>query len=299
LLKRTLIQISDPGTILSDLTGLQEMSNGSRDSYSREKRYERKDGSHVWCSVNVSLLRGPDPDCDCFVVVLHDISARKEIEEDLARTNELLTISQNAGGTGSFEWIVPENSLTWSQNHIDMFGLSSSGFDGSFAAWQKCVGADDLAKVEAEIQSAFLAAERTGTPSIELSWRTLPKNVGSLRVAAFHTIRAASLISWSASLSTPRSAAKGAPFRVIQRSAATNHLSSITTPRSLQQTKPGAPSFVPQKDGRFRELRYNAIRPEIRQVARMLAAGIITAQCAPRLNWKEPSNFWKNFVREG
>jgi PAS domain-containing protein len=155
LLKRTLIQISDPGTILSDLTGLQEMSNGSRDSYSREKRYERKDGSHVWCSVNVSLLRGPDPDCDCFVVVLHDISARKEIEEDLARTNELLTISQNAGGTGSFEWIVPENSLTWSQNHIDMFGLSSSGFDGSFVAWQKCVGADDLARVEAEIQSAF------------------------------------------------------------------------------------------------------------------------------------------------
>jgi PAS domain S-box-containing protein len=155
LLERTFIQISDPGTVVSDLTGLQEMLNGSRDSYSREKRYERKDGSHVWCSVNVSLLRGPDPECDCFVVVLHDISAGKEIEDDLARTNELLTISQNAGGTGSFEWIVPENSLTWSQNHINMFGLSSSGFDGSFAAWQKCLRPDDLPRVESEIQAAF------------------------------------------------------------------------------------------------------------------------------------------------
>jgi PAS domain S-box-containing protein len=155
LLQMTFMQLTDAGVVVKDLIGFQELLNGSRESYSREKRYLRKDGSHVWCNVDVSLLRSPDPECDCFVVVLHDISARKEIEDDLARTNELLTISQAAGGTGSFEWIIRENSLAWSENHIKMFGLSSSGFDGSFAAWKKCVLPDDLANVEAQIQSAF------------------------------------------------------------------------------------------------------------------------------------------------
>ena len=155
LLQLTFMQVTDPGTVAKDLTGIQELLNGSREFYTREKRYVRKDGSQVWCTVNVSLLRTPQPASDCFVLVIHDISARKQAEDELARTNELLTISQSAGGTGSFEWIVPENLLTWSQNHINMFGLSSVDFDGSFAAWQKCVLPDDLPKLEAQIQLAF------------------------------------------------------------------------------------------------------------------------------------------------
>jgi PAS domain S-box-containing protein len=151
----TFMQIAEPDTAVKDLIGLRDLLNGSTDSYSRDKRYLRKDGSHVWCNVNVSLLRSPDGTNDCFVAVLHDISARKQTEEDLARTNELLSISQVAGGTGSFEWIIPENALTWSENHIKMFGLRPAAFDGSFAAWRRCLLPEDLAKVEAQIQTAF------------------------------------------------------------------------------------------------------------------------------------------------
>jgi PAS domain S-box-containing protein len=155
LLQLTFMQVTEPGALAKDLLGVQELLNGSRDSHEREKRYVRKDGSHVWCTVNVSLLRTPQSASDCFVVVIQDISARKQAEDELTRTNELLTISQNAGGTGSFEWIVPQNLLTWSQNHINIFGLSSDGFDGSLAAWRKCVLPEEWAKFEARLQSAF------------------------------------------------------------------------------------------------------------------------------------------------
>ena len=44
-------------------------------------------------------------------------------EAALARSNEMLRISQMAGGTGSFEWDIPTNTLVWSENHARMFGL--------------------------------------------------------------------------------------------------------------------------------------------------------------------------------
>jgi PAS domain S-box-containing protein len=155
LVERTFLQISDPAAVARDLLGLQEILNGSRDWYATEERYTRKDGSHIWCSANVSLLRGSDPDCDCFIVVLNDISARKRAEEELARTNELVTISQAAGGTGSFEWLIPQNLLTWTDNHLEMFGLTPLTFGGTLEAWQKCVVPGDLPKLQAALQSAF------------------------------------------------------------------------------------------------------------------------------------------------
>jgi PAS domain S-box-containing protein len=158
LLQLTFLQITDPGSVVKDLLGLQDLLNGSRDSYAREKRYVRKDGSDVWCNVNISVLRAPDPDRTCLVVVIHDISARKQAEEELARTNELLTISQAAGGTGSFEWIIPQNSLTWSENHLKIFGLPPADFDGTFECWQRRLEPSEAAKIDAQLKVAF--AER-------------------------------------------------------------------------------------------------------------------------------------------
>ena len=79
-------------------------------------------------------------------------------EAALARSNEMLRISQMAGGTGSFEWDIPTNTLVWSENHARMFGLWPSGFDGTFACWKKRIDPDDAAKIEKELQAAF--AER-------------------------------------------------------------------------------------------------------------------------------------------
>ena len=155
LLQMTCMQISDPDAVARDLRGLQELINGSRTCYSGEKRYLRKDGSRVWCNVSVSLLQAPDPAHNCFVAVLYDISIRKQAQEDLARANELLNISQAAGGTGSFEWNIPENKLTWSENHSSLFGLDLAGFDCTFASWRKQVEPSDAAKIDAELKTAF------------------------------------------------------------------------------------------------------------------------------------------------
>jgi signal transduction histidine kinase len=78
-------------------------------------------------------------------------------EAALARSNEMLRISQMAGGTGSFEWDISTNALVWSENHARMFGLWPSGFDGTFACWKKRIDPADASKMEVELQSAFAA----------------------------------------------------------------------------------------------------------------------------------------------
>jgi PAS domain S-box-containing protein len=155
LCQMTFMQVSEPDSVARDWPALQELIHGSRDTYTREERYIRQDGSRVWCNVGVSLLRAPDPARHCFVVALYEISVRKQAQEDLARANELLNISQAAGGTGSFEWNIPENKLAWSENHSKLFGLDLASFDPSFASWQKQLEPCDAAKIDAELKAAF------------------------------------------------------------------------------------------------------------------------------------------------
>ncbi|HEY0704152.1 MAG TPA: PAS domain-containing protein [Candidatus Acidoferrales bacterium] len=82
-------------------------------------------------------------------------SARHRTKLNLDRAIELLRISQEAGGTGSFEWNIPANTLTWSENHAKMFGLWPDGFDGTYACWRARLDPTDAAKLEAEVKIAF------------------------------------------------------------------------------------------------------------------------------------------------
>ena len=77
------------------------------------------------------------------------------MESALARAHELLDISQIAGGTGSYEWNVPSNTLNWSHNHIRMFGLPVESFDGNFDLWRKYIHHQDLPRVEKQIQKSL------------------------------------------------------------------------------------------------------------------------------------------------
>lgn len=155
LLHLTFLQLSAPGTAANDLIALQEILKGSRETFSSEKRYQRKDGSHVWCNMTVSLLDAPDLSESCFVAVLQDVSARKQAEEELARSNEMLALSQTAGCTGSFEWSIADDTVTWSDAHIKMLGLWPAPLTGSADAWRKCVLPDDLQRVDAEFRAAL------------------------------------------------------------------------------------------------------------------------------------------------
>ncbi len=86
LLAMTFQDITHPDDLPADLAHAHDLLDGKADRYSMEKRYLRKDGSLVWVNLTASLLRDPDGTPRYFISVVEDITARKQMEEALARS---------------------------------------------------------------------------------------------------------------------------------------------------------------------------------------------------------------------
>ncbi|MBX3652296.1 MAG: PAS domain S-box protein [Burkholderiales bacterium] len=66
----------------------EKILGGQLESYTRERRYRRKDGSTIWCNVTISSVRGSDGKPSHVIAVIQDITARKEAETHLEQTFE-------------------------------------------------------------------------------------------------------------------------------------------------------------------------------------------------------------------
>jgi two-component system, cell cycle sensor histidine kinase and response regulator CckA len=70
--------VTHPEDVALDMAYAAELRRGERDSYKREKRYIRKDGSVVWADLTVSLVRGYDGTPTHVVSHIQDITAQRE-----------------------------------------------------------------------------------------------------------------------------------------------------------------------------------------------------------------------------
>ncbi|HZY57515.1 MAG TPA: PAS domain S-box protein, partial [Rubrobacteraceae bacterium] len=81
LLGLTFSDTTHPDDRETDLEGARRLLDGEIETYSREKRYFKKDGSIVWIYLTVSLVRTPSGEPRYFISVTEDITERKRIEE--------------------------------------------------------------------------------------------------------------------------------------------------------------------------------------------------------------------------
>lgn len=90
LLARSFQDITYPGDLPLDEHLAETLLAGKQETYQREKRYLRPDGSLVWVGLTASLLRDENGAPTHFISVIEDITARKQAEEALARERILL-----------------------------------------------------------------------------------------------------------------------------------------------------------------------------------------------------------------
>ncbi|HET7479649.1 MAG TPA: PAS domain S-box protein, partial [Rubrobacteraceae bacterium] len=84
----TFQDITYPGDLEDDLRGMRRMLEGEISTYTREKRYFKKDGSIVWINLTVSLVRDNSGEPGYFIAVIEDIGQRKEAEVALRISEE-------------------------------------------------------------------------------------------------------------------------------------------------------------------------------------------------------------------
>ena len=81
LLGMTFHQLTHPEDRERDSEAHQQMVRGETAELSREKRYQRKDGTAVWVSINASIIRDESGRPLRTLAVIRDITARRTAEE--------------------------------------------------------------------------------------------------------------------------------------------------------------------------------------------------------------------------
>src|SRR5262245_56981927 len=144
LMTKTFGDITHPDDLEADLMALRRMLAGEVDTYLREKRYRRKDGTYVWAALTSSLIRKADDSPDYFISVIEDISARKRVEETLRESEA--RFQQMADTAPAMLWVTEPDarctfvSLGWYEftGQTEQEALGKDGF-----GWLDAVHPDD------------------------------------------------------------------------------------------------------------------------------------------------------------
>jgi PAS domain S-box-containing protein len=84
----TFKDFTHPDYIVADEVSLLKLVAGEIPVYHTEKRYVRKDGSIIWGSTTVSLVRNNNDEVQFFLVMIEDITLRKRTETELIAAKE-------------------------------------------------------------------------------------------------------------------------------------------------------------------------------------------------------------------
>ena len=107
---------------------------------------------------------------------------KQEIEQR-KRIQERLELAQKAGKTGSFEWNIQSNEVTWTAEVEALYGLAPGSFDGRYNAWIQTLHPDDRAKIEQELAQAVNIGQGLDTefriicPNGEIRWIALKSSL--------------------------------------------------------------------------------------------------------------------------
>jgi PAS domain S-box-containing protein len=92
-----------------------------------------------------------------------------------SESDELLTLAQEAGRVGIFEWQVQAGTVRLSPKFLSLYGITD--FDGRYESWFRCIFREDQARVANLIENAFAAQAR----ELQLEFRVVSPNDDSLK----------------------------------------------------------------------------------------------------------------------
>ena len=124
LYRLTFQEITHPDDLNADLSQLHDLLDGHISSYTMEKRYIRSDGQTVWALLAVSLVRDAEGQPLYFISQVEDISGLKRSEAENNRLVERITLANQVGGVGIWEWVMSQEHFTWDQRMFELYDLN-------------------------------------------------------------------------------------------------------------------------------------------------------------------------------
>ncbi len=94
---------------------------------------------------------------------------RKAAEEALKQSEERLTLAQNAGHIGIFDWDILGEKIVWTRELEEIFGIPVGSFDGNYESWVSRVLPEDLEWLNPVVEDAF----DSGRTDMQFAYRFL------------------------------------------------------------------------------------------------------------------------------
>jgi len=114
LLEKKWTDLTHPDDLEADTAQYQQLLNGEFDSYTKDKRFIRKDGSILYTIISVACIRDADGSHKYNVVFIQDISDRKQAELALRKNENQLLEAQRLARLGFWERDIVKDELFWS-----------------------------------------------------------------------------------------------------------------------------------------------------------------------------------------
>jgi PAS domain S-box-containing protein len=83
-------ELTHPADLATDMLQFDRVMAGEQDGYVMDKRFIRKDGRTVWCTMAAKCLRAGDGSVDCFVALVQDMTERIEADDALRGARDQL-----------------------------------------------------------------------------------------------------------------------------------------------------------------------------------------------------------------
>jgi PAS domain S-box-containing protein len=135
-----------------------------------EKEYFRQDGSRFWGLFAASNINENES-----VEYIVNVSTRKQAEESLRQSQNHLTLAQEIGKMGSFEWNFKAGKFIVSEELDVLYGVNIGELEGNFDAWLNFVHPEDRKGVEQKMENFLSSGNllneyRIITPAGETRW---------------------------------------------------------------------------------------------------------------------------------
>lgn len=152
----TFQQLTWPEDLNNDLEQLGMLARGEINSYSMEKRYYTRAGEVVWALLAVSLVRHSDNTPLYFIAQVEDINDLKHTEWMNKRLMERITLANEAGGIGIWEWELQPEVISWDKRMFDLYEVPPH-IKPSWQVWYECVVPEDREHAENVIRDSLAA----------------------------------------------------------------------------------------------------------------------------------------------
>ena len=120
-----------------------------------EVRRQKKSGEIFIGYMSIAPQRDRNDKIVGMIDSIIDITENKKILHELERKQELLNEAQRVAHLGSWDWDIPSNKVTWSDEVFNIFGVDRTTYQESFEGYISFIPADEVDKIKSLIDDGI------------------------------------------------------------------------------------------------------------------------------------------------